>query len=263
MGYEIKLPVFEGPLDLLLHLIQKNEMDIYDIPIAMITEQYLDYLYYMQQLQLEIASEFLVMASTLLSIKSKMLLPRREETEFDELDGLEYEEEDPREELIQRLLEYKKYKEIASQLREREAERSKVYTRPAEDLTPYMNQNENPVSDVSLYDLIEAFQKVLSRADEKDPVTRIERDEISVRDRMKEIYGLLEVAGGTIEFSRIFSGRVTRVEIVTTLLSLLELMKNKVVSCEQHRLFDEILIHKTGDLTEDKLQVSIDENTVH
>lgn len=261
MVYDVKLPVFEGPLDLLLHLIHKNEVDIYDIPIARITEQYLDYLYYMQELQLEIASEFLVMASTLLHIKSRMLLPRQEEPDFDEWEDGEYEEIDPREELVQRLLEYKKYKEVAEQLREKEAERSKVYTRPAEDLSPYMKQEENPVKDVTLYDLIDALQKLFTRAREKETVTRIERDEISVQDRMQEIVTLLRVGGGRILFTQIFDDPpYSRTEIVTTLLALLELMKKRWVYCEQNRLFDDILIHQTSQMGDESSLYDLESN---
>lgn len=247
MVYDIKIHSFEGPLDLLLHLINKAEVDIYDIPIAQITGQYMEYLYYMQQLQLDVASEFLVMASTLLSIKSKMLLPRKEDIELDMPDDMEYEEIDPREELVQRLLEYKKYKEVAGVLREREAERSKVYTRPAEDLSPYMQEEENPVADVSLYDLVDALQKVMTRVkDDDQPMARIERDEISVKDRMGEIMDLIQVAGGTIRFTQIFAGPITRVEVVTTFLALLELMKKRRVYCDQPRLFDDIFIKKSS-----------------
>ena len=163
MALDIKLTSFQGPLDLLLHLIEKAEVDIYDIPVVAITDQYMDYLYVMQELQLDVASEFLVMAATLLAIKSKLLLPRREEQDLSELlEGFDYEEEDPRIELVQRLLEYKKFKSIADDLREKEIEQSKVYTRPAEDLSRYLSQEEeNPVKDVTLYDLVEALQKGL------------------------------------------------------------------------------------------------------
>lgn len=244
MALDIKLTAFQGPLDLLLHLIEKAEVDIYDIPIVAITDQYMDYLYVMQELQLDVASEFLVMAATLLAIKSKLLLPRREETDLSEMmDGFVYEDEDPRAELVQRLLEYKKFKNLADELKEREIEQSKVYSRPAEDLSRYMPQEEeNPVKDVSLYDLVEALQKAFSRVKEREYTARVHRDEISVTSRMLEIEGLIQEAGGQIKFSDLLWGPATKVEMVTTFLALLELMKKKKVMCHQHRLFDDILI---------------------
>jgi segregation and condensation protein A len=239
MALDIKLTSFQGPLDLLLHLIEKAEVDIYDIPIVEITDQYMDYLYVMQELQLDIASEFLVMAATLLAIKSKMLLPRREEPNIAEmLEGFEY-EEDPRAELVQRLLEYKKFKTMANYLREREIEQSKVYTRPGEDLSRYLPQEEeNPVKNVTLYDLMEALQKAFSR----EYTARVHRDEISITERMAEIQNRLMATGGKIRFSQLISDFFTRVELVTTFLALLELMKEKKVYCYQHRLFDDIFI---------------------
>ena len=245
MSYSIKLDSFEGPLDLLLHLIDKAEVDIYDIPIAEITEQYLQTIQDMQQLQLDIASEFVVMAATLLSIKSKMLLPKKEEQVFQPLFDIEMEEEDPRDELVQRLLEYKKFKELAVQLRDMEIGRSQVFSRPAEDLTPYSKEEENPVSNVSLYDMIHALEKLFTRINRKEPLTKISRDEISIKDRMKEIRQLLKGGGGMIRFSQLFAEAVSRTEIVTTFLSLLELMKAKHITCVQNQLFSDILICET------------------
>lgn len=249
MALDIKLTSFQGPLDLLLHLIDKAEVDIYDIPIVAITDQYMDYVYVMQELQLDVASEFLVMAATLLAIKSKMLLPRREDSDIsDMLEGFEYEEEDPRAELVQRLLEYKKYKNMADHLREREIEQSKVYTRPAEDLTRYLTQEEeNPVKDVSLYDLVQALQKAFSRVKEREYTARVHRDEISITVRMEEIQDQLHAAGGKIPFSHLLLGPTTKVEMVTTFLALLELMKENKVFCFQHHLFDDILISASGE----------------
>jgi len=242
LAYSIKLDSFEGPLDLLLHLIDKAEVDIYDIPVAEITEQYLATLETMQELQLDVASEFVVMAATLLSIKSKMLLPKKEEHVFQPLLDMDVEEVDPREELVQRLLEYKRYKLLAEQLREKEIGRSQVYTRPAEDLTPYVREEENPVKNVSLYDLVSALEKLVKRVKEKEPITKVSRDEISIKDRMQEIRQLLRAGGGMIRFFQLFSAKVTRTEIVTTFLALLELMKAKQITCVQNQLFQDILI---------------------
>lgn len=246
MAYSIKLDSFEGPLDLLLHLIDKAEVDIYDIPVAEITEQYMSILKSAQEMQLDIASEFVVMAATLLSIKSKMLLPKKEEQVFQPLFDMDVEEVDPREELVQRLLEYKRYKLLAEELREREIGRSHVFTRPAEDLTPYVREEENPVKNVSLYDLLGALEKMVKRVVDKEPVAKISREEISIKDRMKEIRQLLQVGGGMIRFYQLFSGNVTRTEIVTTFLAMLELMKAKHITCIQNQLFQDILICETS-----------------
>lgn len=162
--YLVKLEAFEGPLDLLLHLIHRLEIDIYDIPVSEITEQYMEYIHTMQELELDVASEYLVMAATLLSIKSKMLLPRQEEEWSDE-EIIEEEQSDPRDELVTRLIEYKKYKEAAVKLKELESERALVYTKPPSDLSEYLEEKE-PIlqkGNVTVYDMIAAFQKMLKR----------------------------------------------------------------------------------------------------
>ncbi len=242
MPYQIKLETFEGPLDLLLHLIEKEEMDIYDIQISVITEQYLEYIRTMQSLKLDITSEFLVMASTLLAIKSKMLLPVRNEDEFEPIMDMDY-EEDPREELVQRLLEYKKYKQLSIILKEKEIERSQLYTRPMIDLSLYrVEQESNPVEGINLYHLIDAFQKALKKYSYRDPITKIEREEISVHDRMIEIMELVEDEG-ILFFSKIISLGNSKSDIVVTFLSILELMKQKKIICVQSVNFDEIVIH--------------------
>ncbi|UFJ42839.1 segregation/condensation protein A [Brevibacillus humidisoli] len=241
MAYSVKLDSFEGPLDLLLHLIDKAEVDIYDIPVAEITEQYLQILEEAQERQLEVASEFVVMAATLLSIKSKMLLPKKEEHVFQPLFDMDVEEADPRDELVQRLLEYKRYKMIAEHLREMETGRSQVFTRPAEDLSPYIRE-EQPVLNVTLYDMLSALEKLYKRRLQPEPLASVSRDEISVKDRMREIKEMVEVGGGSVRFSQLFSERATKTEIVTTFLAILELMKAKQIACMQSRLFSDILI---------------------
>lgn len=243
MAYEVKLNSFEGPLDLLLHLIDKAEVDVYDIPITILTEQYMQYLYVMQEFQIDIASEFLVMAATLLEIKSKMLLPRKEEPSFQPMFDLEEEEYDPRRELVERLLEYKKFKTLAEQLREREINQSKVFTRAAQDLTPYaLMAEENPVTEVTLYDLVEALTKVFSKVgtDEK-PVSKIHRDEVSVKDKMKEIRQLLSFSG-SIRFTQLFTDLPSRGEIVTSFMAILEMMRKHQIVCSQSTLFEDIII---------------------
>ncbi|EJL25979.1 segregation/condensation protein A [Brevibacillus sp. BC25] len=245
MAYSIKLDSFEGPLDLLLHLIDKAEVDIYDIPIAEITEQYLATIDKMQELQLDVASEFVVMAATLLSIKSKMLLPKKEEHVFQQFLDMDVDEIDPREELIARLLEYKRYKMLAENLREMEIGRNQVFTRPAENLSPYAREEDHTVTNVTLYDLINALEKLVKKTKEKEPMTKVSRDEISIKDRMSEIRQVVR-GGGTVRFSELFTQGATRTEIVTTFLALLELMKAKHITCVQNQLFQDIIICENG-----------------
>ncbi|MFF0826861.1 segregation/condensation protein A [Brevibacillus sp. NPDC003359] len=245
MAYSIKLDSFEGPLDLLLHLIDKAEVDIYDIPIAEITEQYLATIDKMQELQLDVASEFVVMAATLLSIKSKLLLPKKEEHVFQQFLDMDVDEIDPREELVARLLEYKRYKMLAENLREMEIGRNQVFTRPAENLSPYVREEDHTVTNVSLYDLINALEKLVKKTKEKEPITKVSRDEISIKDRMTEIRQVVR-GGGMVRFSELFTQGATRTEIVTTFLALLELMKAKHITCVQNQLFQEIIICENG-----------------
>jgi len=248
-----KLETFEGPLDLLLHLIDKAEIDIQDISISEITDQYISYLEAMQELELDVTSEFLVMAATLLAMKSRQLLPKPPVTEepwltADEDDGL-----DPREELIRQLIEYRKYKAAASQLREQEYERSLVYTREPVDLAPYAADTApNPVAGLHVDDLVRAFRKALRRAQGRNRIAAIQRDEISIKDRIRDIMDVLkrksaeQDGDGKVLFSQLIGGEPDRQEIVVTFLAVLELMKRRWVSCFQHRLFDEIVLTWTG-----------------
>lgn len=238
-----KLETFEGPLDLLLHLIDKSEIDIYNIPISEITEQYMDVLAAMQELELEVTSEFLVMAATLLAIKSQMLLPKPPPVELD--DYYEDEQEDPRAGLVQKLLEYRKYKAIAEELRDKELARSLVYTREPEDLTPFVREAEvNPVEGLDVSDLVIAFQRALRKAKTRNAVAKIRRDEISVKERMREVIGLLDNRGGKLLFSKLFDYEMNREEVVVTFMALLELMKTKQIVCFQQRIFDDIVIQR-------------------
>ena len=242
-----KLEVFEGPLDLLLHLIDKAEVDIYDIPIKQITDQYLEFVQAMQELELEVTSEFLVMAATLLSIKSQMLLPKPPVLDF-EYEDYEEEGDDPRAELVQKLIEYRKYKGISAVLREKEQERSLVYTREPEDLTPFLsNIPVNPVQGLDIVDLAKAFRKALKKMTSRNAVAKIRRDEISVKDRMSEVVELLEQKGGRLLFSKLFDYEMSREEVVVTFLALLELMKVKRIVCYQHGLFEDIVIQARED----------------
>ncbi len=243
MKVTYKLEAFEGPLDLLLHLIDKNEVDIYNIPVKEVTDQYLEYVQAMQELELEVTSEFLVMAATLLSIKSKMLLPKPPVIEYeDEFDSMD-DELDPRAELVQKLIEYRKYKSIADMLREKEVERSLVYTREPEDLTPFLPKVQvNPVKGLDVSDLLFAFRKTMRKMVSRHAIAKIRRDEISVKDRMKEVVELLSGKGGKLLFSKLFDYEMTREEIVVTFLAILELMKMKKIMCYQHNLFEDIVI---------------------
>jgi segregation and condensation protein A len=232
--------MFEGPLDLLLHLIEKAEVDIYAVSISSITDQYMEVIRSAQQEQLEIASEFLVMAATLLAIKSRMLLPRQELKQEEQ----EMEEEewfDPREELIERLLEYKRYKRLGEVLKKREEERSKVYTRPPMDLSSYIKE-ENPLAGITPDQLLQAFVEVLQSSRASQPMTKVAREEISVSARMEEIYQELLVKKQLTFSSLLPWETITRERVITTFLALLELMKLKKILCFQSELFGEIVI---------------------
>ena len=223
-AYRVQIEEFEGPLDLLLHLIKKNEVDIYNIPIAAITRQYLEYMELLKELNLDIAGEFLVMAATLLQIKSRMLLPVTRDEE-------EAEDEDPRAELVRRLLEYQRYRDASYQLSSRNLLGRDVFARKFESpelagLAP----NEEP-ADVELFELIEAFQRVLARVSVEtfhDVVT----DGISIADRISEVLSLL-YEQKTVCFDALFSDRMTRDLLVVTFLSILELCKMKLIKITQ------------------------------
>lgn len=242
MHYNVKIDAFEGPLDLLLHLINRLEIDIYDIPVAEITEQYLLYIHTMKELELDIASEYLVMAATLLAIKSKMLLPKHEEELTDEF---EFETEaDPREELIERLVEYRKYKEAAVQFQSLEQERGLMYTKPSSDLSDYTKDLKQDKVDlnVTLYDMLSAFQKLLRRKKLQKPLTtKITRQEIPIEKRMEEILSFIKKSGGRKSFFELFPYH-NREHIVVSFLAILELMKRKEIDVEQDHNFAEIFV---------------------
>jgi segregation and condensation protein A len=233
--YKVTLGVFEGPLDLLLHLIREQEIDIYDIPIAKVTEQYLAYLHLMEQLDLEIAGEWLVMAATLIEIKSRMLLPA-------DTTGAEAEEEqlDPRLELVERLIEYEKFKSAAEHFREREEERAKVFVRGDGDvdldLKPILS-----LEDITAADLLAALQRILADVGEGD-VTTVQRRKITVRMRMREIWRRLTQGSGKIGFDELFDDDATRIDVVMTFLALLELVGMRRVRVRQKATFSPIMI---------------------
>jgi len=230
MSYKVKLEVFEGPLDLLLYLIKKNEIDIYDIPIAEITEQYLEYLELMRMLDLDIAGEFLVMAATLIHIKSKMLLPP-EEAEL-----LPVEEDDPREELVRRLLEYKKFKEVAGILQDLEGQRKKMFTR---DIAFPMEHGE-VFFEASLFDLITALTRVLKDVP-KEVFQDIVKDEFTVEEKVHDLLHML-VNAPILYLSGLFKKAKNRLEIIATFLAVLELIRLKEIIVVQSQSFGEIEI---------------------
>ena len=233
--YSVKLETFEGPLDLLLHLIKKNELNIYDIPIADITKQYLEFIRLMKDLNLEIAGEFLVMASTLLQIKSRMLLPAPAD---DEGNG---EEEDPRAELVRRLLEYQRYKEASLLLRERDLLGRETFARKFEppDLAELVPDDEGPL-EVELFQLIDAFRKVLARLPAA-AVHQVAADTISIADRTNEVLALI-LDRNKVLFDELFDERSSREFLVVTFLAILELCRLRMLNIIQEERFGSILL---------------------
>ncbi len=233
LPYQVRIEQFEGPLDLLLHLIKKNEVNIYDIPIALITQQYLEYLSVMKSLNLAVAGEFLVMAATLVQIKSRMLLPSEEGTS-DEEDG-----PDPREELVRRLLEYKRYKDAALQLDNRERLWRDIFTREQPAPVPVRLQ-EALLEEVTLFDLVDALQGVLARTSTKR-LLEIIPENLTVKDRINAI---LDVLGGkeAVTFLALFEGQTHRMLIIVTFLAVLELVRLKLVRVFQAETFGPILV---------------------
>ncbi len=243
MDYKVELEAYEGPLDLLLSLIQKSEIDIYDIPINIVTEQFLSYIKEMEELNLDVTSDFLVMAATLLEIKSKMLLPKEIIIE----DGVEI-EVDPREVLVQRLLEYKLYKEAAEILKLSETIESMVYYKPRENLSIYKDPIDE-LKKIDLSQLVKAISNILARNSIKSNRTdfnEINRQEYTLETCIKEIRTKLKL-NKKILFSELLSVNTTREEIVTYFLSLLELIKMKKVYVEQDSAFTDLTIARRMD----------------
>jgi len=235
--YKVKLEVFEGPLDLLLYLIKKEEVDIYDIPIERITTQYMEYLTLMQMLNLEVAGEFLVMAATLMYIKSRMLLPADQQVTDTEEEG----GEDPRWELIRQLVEYKKFKDAALQLGRREEEQANVFARRG-DIGIEVDA-EVPLAEVSIFDLINAFNDVLKKASGRADFREIIEEKFAVSDKIEEILYTLRNRS-EIVFSALFARATSRTEFVVLFLALLELIRLKRLKVRQERAFGEIHVVK-------------------
>lgn len=246
LPYQVRIENFEGPLDLLLHLIKKNEINIYDIPIAMIAQQYLGYIEAMKELNLTVAGEFLVMAATLLQIKSKMLLPV-DETAEDEEEG-----PDPREELVRRLLEYKTFKEAARQLDTQERMWRDIYTRtpgPAEEI----ESDDQLLDNVGLFDLVDALQGILNRNPGKKLIEIIP-DNLTVRDRMNAILEALE-SQESVSFVSLFDASCHRLMIIVTFLALLELIRLRTARVFQAESFGPILVSRAFSLVPDPAEL--------
>ncbi len=239
MDYKITIDAFEGPMDLLLHLIKSSDIDIYKIELEEITKQYLAYIEAMEELNLNVASEYLIVAAELLEMKSAMLLPKKK------LEEDTY-EEDPRENLIKKLLEYKQYKEITSELKEMELERKQYLTKLPDSLSEYKDETTSMhFGEVGISDLLYAFQKFLERKQEEKPIhTKITKKEYSVHARSNEIRSMLKTKK-TIEFQELFEV-VTKDYVVVTFLSILDLAKKQELEIKQENNFSKIILSLKG-----------------
>ncbi|MCA1562358.1 MAG: segregation/condensation protein A [Acidobacteria bacterium] len=234
-AYPVRLANFEGPLDLLLHLIKTHELDIYDIPISLVTQQYLDYIDLMQELNLDVAGEFLIMAATLIHIKSRLLLPRPDPTQEDP-------EEDPRETLMRRLLEHQKFKAAAELLHERETLRSAQWTRPDGPIAEIAGEAPEPEIVVDLFSLISAFRTVVERSRQR-PKLYLPGEQIAIEDRIEQLLARLsetEACG----FEDLFADVHTRTGLVVTFLALLEMIRLKLVRVFQSGTIGPIRVYK-------------------
>jgi segregation and condensation protein A len=224
MGYEIKLDIFEGPLDLLLYLIKKNEIDIYDIPIALITRQYLEYIEMLGSLNLDLAGEFLILAATLIHIKSRLLLPVEEDPSAEE-------EEDPRAELVRQLLDYQAFKEAALQLDSRPVLERDVFTRSCPAAEPDDQAPLGVFVEMDVFDLVKAFQQIMARLDKTEGI-EIDAEEMSLADRINEIMDRL-MEHKHLTFTDLIGERTDRRWVLYTFLALLELMKLRMIRAYQ------------------------------
>jgi segregation and condensation protein A len=231
MSYKVRLEMFEGPLDLLLYLVKKDHLNIYDIPISKVTEQYLRYIELMQLLDLNIAGEFLVMAATLMQIKSKMLLPP-------DPTSPEAEEEDPRAELMRRLLEYEKFKQIAENLRQKEVAQQEVFKRPKDDVKDIQPPEGEAYFEASLFDLISVFSKAMENVP-REVFYEVIKDEFTIEEKIHTILHLL-LEKTAVRISELFSQARNKIEIVVIFLAILELIRMKEIVAWQRGLFEEI-----------------------
>jgi segregation and condensation protein A len=232
--YKVRLEIFEGPLDLLLYLIKRDELDIYDISLERITRQYLEYLQAFKELNIEVAGEFVVMAANLIYLKSRSLLPADLQPPEEDV-----EEDDPRWDLIRQLIEYKKFKEAAGQLQARALQQERMFARMGDGVVPEFAPL--PLGEVGIFQLINAFQNVLKRLDAKEDLREIFGENFTVSDKIEKILQLM-AGGGTVRFSELFARVASRVEVVVTFLALLELIRLKQVRAIQPDEFAEIEI---------------------
>src|SRR5687768_13311937 len=234
-AYPVRLAVFEEPLDLLLHLIKRNEVNIYEIPISLITQQYLEYIDLMQELNLDVAGEFLVMAATLIHIKSRMLLPRPDPAQEDT-------DEDPREALVRRLLEHQKFKAAAELLHERETLRSAQWTRPDGPIAEMVGEAPEPEIEIDLFSLISAFKNVVERSKLR-PQVYLPGEQIPIEERIEQLLSRLSETEA-LGFEDLFSDIQTRAGLVVTFLALLEMIRLKLIRVFQSGVVGPIRVYK-------------------
>lgn len=244
--YRVQLEIYNGPLDLLLYLIRKDEVDVYDIPIAAVADQYITYIEVLQDLDPNLAGEFLVMAATLMEIKSRMLLPRQ--MEEDE----EGEELDPRNELVRQLLEYKRFKDAAAWLAEAVDQQSQKFARVP--VLPQVGADELDLENVQIWDLVEAFGRLLEATLAGPPIHDAGEDDTPLSLYQTDIVDRLE-RDGPMAFSRIFEGRTRRAEMIGLFLAILELIRQGVIRVEQDEAFAEIYVYLKVDIPNDKTDV--------
>ncbi len=234
MQYKVTIENFDGPLDLLLHLIKEQDIDIYDIKIEEITKGYLDYIHAMKDMNLSVASEYLVMASELIEMKSKMLLPKKKELEEDDY------EEDPREVLIERLLLYKQYKEITNEFKDLEKTRKLIITKEPSNLSYYAKEEDNKEG-LGISDLIEAFNLLIKRKELDKPIaTKITKKELSVTDKVRSIRNILKIKNN-VRFEELFEVQ-TKEEVIISFLSILEMVRKNEIVLNQDNNFNTITI---------------------
>ena len=240
--YKVQLEIFEGPLDLLLYLIKKDEVDIYDISIDRITKQYLAYVDTFKVLNITLASEFIVMAANLIYLKSRTLLPKHQQPPEEETD-----DDDPRWDLIRQLIEYKKFKDAAGFLSTREQQMQDFFPHNPEDLEDEQTEEGRPMADIGIFDLIHAFQSVLKRFEDENQLNEIVDDRYTVSDKIDHLLHTI-APGGTIRFSALFEDASTKGEVIVTFLALLELMKLNYFRVQQDERLGDIELQRNENL---------------
>lgn len=240
--YKVRLDIFEGPLDLLLYLIKKDEVDIQSISIERITKQYLDYIETFKMLNIDLASEFIVMAANLMYIKSRTLLPKAEQPPEEDV-----EEDDPRWELIRQLIEYKKFKDAAGYLSRKETEQEDYFAHVPEKVAPVDDSEIEPLPDVNIFDLIRAFQNVLKRFEESTDLGEIVDERYTVSDKIEYLLGEIK-PGKSLKFLSLFEQSTSKTEVIVTFMALLELMKMNQFRIQQDQILGNIEVHRK-DLT--------------